>query len=78
MPSRSVTPWTVPAGRHAYASQSPRVDISQQKAVQDWQSILVRELDHRIKNNPATIQAISSSTIRKWRTMDIFSKRSWA
>jgi PAS domain S-box-containing protein len=48
------------------------VDISQQKAVQDRQSILVRELDHRIKNNLATIQAIAGSTIRASRTMDDF------
>ena len=48
------------------------VDISQQKALQDRQSILVRELDHRIKNNLATIQAIAGSTIRNSRTMDDF------
>jgi PAS domain S-box-containing protein len=48
------------------------VDISQQKAIQDRQSILVRELDHRIKNNLATIQAIAGSTIRNSRTMDDF------
>jgi PAS domain S-box-containing protein len=48
------------------------VDISQQKAVQDRQAILVRELDHRIKNNLATVQAIAGSTIRASRTMDDF------
>jgi two-component sensor histidine kinase len=48
------------------------VDISRQKADQDRQSILVRELEHRIKNNLATIQAIAGSTIRNSRTMEDF------
>jgi two-component sensor histidine kinase len=39
---------------------------------EDRQSILVRELEHRIKNNLATIQAIASSTIRNSRTMEDF------
>jgi PAS domain S-box-containing protein len=48
------------------------VDISRQKAVQEQQSILVRELDHRIKNNLATIQAIAGTTIRNARSLDDF------
>lgn len=48
------------------------VDITPQQAVQERQSILVRELDHRIKNNLATIQAIAASTIRNARSMDEF------
>jgi PAS domain S-box-containing protein len=48
------------------------VDISQQKATLERQSILVRELDHRIKNNLATIQAIAGSTIRNSRSMEEF------
>ena len=48
------------------------VDISRQRAVQEQQSILVRELDHRIKNNLATIQAIAGTTIRSARSMDDF------
>jgi two-component sensor histidine kinase len=38
----------------------------------DRQSILVRELDHRIKNNLATVQAIAGSTIRSSRSMQEF------
>ncbi len=38
----------------------------------DRQSILVRELDHRIKNNLATVQAIAGSTIRNSRSLDEF------
>ncbi|MBV9558602.1 MAG: MEDS domain-containing protein [Pseudolabrys sp.] len=38
----------------------------------DRQSTLVRELDHRIKNNLATIQAIAGSTIRNSRSLDEF------
>jgi PAS domain S-box-containing protein len=48
------------------------VDISRQKALQEQQSILVRELDHRIKNNLATIQAIAGTTIRNARSLDDF------
>ncbi len=48
------------------------VDISPQKTVQDRQSILLRELDHRIKNNLATVQAIAGSTIRSSRSMEEF------
>jgi two-component sensor histidine kinase len=38
----------------------------------DRQSVLVRELDHRIKNNLATVQAIAGSTIRNSRSMEEF------
>jgi PAS domain S-box-containing protein len=50
------------------------VDISQQKAIQDRQSFLMRELDHRIKNNLATVQAIAGSTMRTSRSMEEFQR----
>jgi two-component sensor histidine kinase len=49
-------------------------DISGQKAVQEQQSMLVRELDHRIKNNLATIQAIAGTTTRNARSLDDFQR----
>jgi PAS domain S-box-containing protein len=57
---------------HVIGGINMLVDISRQKAVQEQQSILVRELDHRIKNNLATIQAIAGTTIRNARSMDDF------
>jgi PAS domain S-box-containing protein len=59
-------------GGHVIGGINMLVDISRQKAVQDQQSILVRELDHRIKNNLATIQAIAGTTIRSARSMNDF------
>ena len=48
------------------------VDITERKAIEEHQSILVKEMDHRIKNNLATIQAIMGSTIRASTTMEQF------
>src|SRR6202012_2648923 len=50
------------------------IDITRQKASQDHQSVLVRELDHRIKNNLATIQALAGATARNSKTVDEFQK----
>src|ERR1700761_6311448 len=50
------------------------IDITRQKASQDHQSVLVRELDHRIKNNLATIQALAGATARNTKTVDEFQK----
>jgi hypothetical protein len=40
------------------------VDISERKAIEERQSILIREMDHHIRNNLAKIEAIMGSTIR--------------
>jgi PAS domain S-box-containing protein len=48
------------------------VDISERKAIEDRQSILIREMDHRIRNNLAKIKAIMGSTIRTSTTREEF------
>ena len=47
-------------------------DISKLKQAEEMQRLLLNELDHRIKNTLATVQAIAGSTIRASRTMDDF------
>ena len=48
------------------------VDISERKHAEDQQSLLVRELHHRVKNTLATVQAIMSSTARTAGTIENF------
>jgi PAS domain S-box-containing protein len=48
------------------------VDISERKAIEERQSLLVREMDHRVKNHLATIQAIMGSTMKTSATMAEF------
>jgi PAS domain S-box-containing protein len=48
------------------------VDISARKAIEERQSILIQEMDHRIRNNLANIQAIVGSTIRASATLKQF------
>jgi PAS domain S-box-containing protein len=40
------------------------VDISDRKQAEEIQLLLLRELDHRVKNSLATVQAIASQTLR--------------
>jgi PAS domain S-box-containing protein len=47
-------------------------DISEQKAAQDQQRLLVNELNHRVKNSLATIQAMASHTMRNAETVEAF------
>jgi two-component sensor histidine kinase len=48
------------------------VDISERKAIEERQSILILEMDHRIRNNLAQIEAIMGSTIRVSTTLKQF------
>jgi PAS domain S-box-containing protein len=48
------------------------VDISERKAIEERQSILIQEMDHRIRNNLANIEAIVGSTIRASTTLKQF------
>jgi PAS domain S-box-containing protein len=48
------------------------VDISERKRTEDQQSLLVRELHHRVKNTLATVQAIMGSTARSANTVEEF------
>jgi two-component sensor histidine kinase len=47
-------------------------DLTKLKQAEELQRLLLGELDHRIKNTLATVQAIAGSTIRASRTMDDF------
>ena len=48
------------------------VDITERKRAEDQQSLLVRELHHRVKNTLATVQAIMVSTARSAETIEDF------
>jgi two-component sensor histidine kinase/PAS domain-containing protein len=47
-------------------------DLTKLKQAEELQHLLLNELNHRIKNTLATIQAIAGSTFRSSRTMDDF------
>jgi two-component sensor histidine kinase len=47
-------------------------DLTKLKQAEELQRLLLNELNHRIKNTLATVQAIASSTIRASHTMDDF------
>jgi len=42
-------------------------DISEQKSAEERQRLLLRELNHRVKNTLATVQALASQTVRHAR-----------
>jgi PAS domain S-box-containing protein len=48
------------------------VDITERKRTEEQQSLLVRELHHRVKNTLATVQAIMGSTARTCETVEEF------
>jgi PAS domain S-box-containing protein len=48
------------------------VDISEQKAREEQQSLLLRELEHRVKNNLAIVQAIMGTTLRNSTSLAAF------
>jgi PAS domain S-box-containing protein len=48
------------------------VDITERKRIEEQQSLLVRELHHRVKNTLATVQAIMGSTARSCETIEQF------
>lgn len=50
-------------------------DISKQQKAEKRQELLIRELNHRVKNSLATIQAMASQTIRSSDDMEQFSER---
>jgi PAS domain S-box-containing protein len=47
-------------------------DVSERKYVEERQTLLIRELHHRVKNTLATVQAIVGSTARSAVTIDEF------
>jgi PAS domain S-box-containing protein len=48
------------------------IDISERKRAEEQQSLMVRELHHRVKNTLATVQAIMGSTARSSDTIEDF------
>jgi PAS domain S-box-containing protein len=48
------------------------VDITERKRTEEQQTLLVRELHHRVKNTLATVQAIMGSTARSSDTIEDF------
>jgi len=48
------------------------IDISERKRAEEQQSMMVRELHHRVKNTLATVQAIMGSTARTAATIEDF------
>ena len=50
------------------------VDLSQRKAAEEQQRLLMRELDHRVKNTLAMVASISARTAAKADTVEAFQK----
>ena len=48
------------------------LDITERKRAEEQQSLMVRELHHRVKNTLATVQAIMGSTARSSETIEEF------
>jgi len=46
------------------------VDIDQEKKAEQHQELLINELNHRVKNTLATVQSITSQTLRNASTME--------
>lgn len=47
-------------------------DVTALKQAEETHTLLVAELNHRVKNTLATVQAIASQTLRKARSPDVF------
>ncbi|MGZ8330322.1 MAG: PAS domain S-box protein [Rhodoplanes sp.] len=69
--SLSVSPIRDETGEIVGASKIAR-DISERKQWEDRQELLVRELNHRVKNTLAVIQAIARNTARPGLEIDQF------
>lgn len=62
--SLTVSPMRDAAGRIIGASKVAR-DISERKRAEETQRLLIDELNHRIKNTLATVQALATQTLRR-------------
>lgn len=65
--SLTVSPMRDSSGRIIGASKVAR-DISDRRRAEETQRLLIDELNHRIKNTLATVQAISTQTLRRAAT----------
>lgn len=69
--SLTVSPIRDGQGRVVGASKVAR-DVSERKRAEELQHLLVDELNHRIKNTLATVQAIASQTLRRAKNPEEF------
>ncbi|WP_419545579.1 HWE histidine kinase domain-containing protein [Methylobacterium oryzae] len=53
---------------------SAQRDVTERRAFEDRQALMVRELHHRVKNTLATVQAVLNATMRSSITMAEFSR----
>ena len=53
---------------------SAQRDVTERRAFEDRQALMVRELHHRVKNTLATVQAVLNATMRSSVTMAEFSR----
>jgi two-component sensor histidine kinase len=72
--SLTISPLKDAAGRVIGASKIAR-DIAERKRAQEQQKLLVNEMQHRIKNSLATIQAIATQTLNQPKERDAFIAR---
>lgn len=68
---QTVAPQRSETGQILYSIVSVE-DIDERKAVEDRLRLLVAELNHRVKNTLATIQALANQTLRHTRTREEF------
>ena len=69
--SLTVSPLLDSAGNVVGASKVAR-DITERKQSQELQELLLEELNHRVKNTLATIQAIAGQSLRRAKTPEEF------
>lgn len=69
--SLTVSPMRDSKGRVVGASKVAR-DVSERKRAEEIQRLLVDELNHRIKNTLATVQAIATQTLRRAKNPEDF------
>ena len=68
-----ITPVRGADGRVTHWVSAQR-DITERRAFEDRQALMVRELHHRVKNTLATVQAVLNATLRSSVTMGEFSR----
>ena len=69
--SLTISPVKDKDGRIIGASKIGR-DITERKRAQETQALLIGELNHRVKNTLASVQAIARQTLRRARSSDDF------
>ncbi|GAA0282455.1 hypothetical protein GCM10008965_56890 [Methylorubrum aminovorans] len=68
-----ITPVCDGDGRIAHWVSTQR-DVTERRAYEDRQALLVRELHHRVKNTLATVQAVLNATVRSSLTIPEFTR----